>query len=63
MSKNKTENENETAIAIKYPTAVLLKSKALAKYQPDFVRVILSKPEYTLDEAIAAIEKELKKEV
>ena len=61
MSKNKVENE--TASAIKYPTAVLLKSKALSKYQPDFARVILTEPEYSLDEAIAKIEKALKKEV
>ena len=63
MSKTKTEHEIETAPVIKYPTAVLLKSKALSKYQPDFARVILTEPEYSLDEAIAKIEKALKKEV
>lgn len=60
MSKSKSE-QKETAIA--YPTAVLLKSKALSKYQPDFARVILTKPEYTLEEAISTIEGELNKEV
>lgn len=58
MSKKQEANE-----AVKYPTASLIKSKVLAKYQRDFVRVVLTKPEYTLEEAVEAIEGELKKEV
>ena len=44
----------------KYPTAKLLKSKALSGYQQDFARVILSKPEYTIEDAKAALDKVLK---
>jgi len=58
MSKKQETNE-----AVKYTTDSLIKSKALAKYQRDFVRVVLTKPEYTLEEAVEAIEGELKKEV
>lgn len=41
----------------KYPTGALLKSKALAGYQPDFARAILTKPAYTLQEAKAILDK------
>ena len=44
----------------KYPTAKLLKSKALSGYQQDFARVILSEPEYTVEDAKAALDKVLK---
>ena len=44
----------------KYPTAKLLKSKALPGYQQDFARVILSEPEYTIEDAKAALDKVLK---
>lgn len=60
MSKSKSD-EKESAVL--YRTVDLLKSKALSRYQPDFVRVILTKPEYTLEEAISTIEGELSKEV
>jgi hypothetical protein len=48
---------------IKYQTEKLLRSKALAGYQKDFARVILTAPEYTVEEAKAAIEAALKKGV
>ena len=48
---------------IKYQTEKLLQSKALAGYQKDFARVILTAPEYTVEEAKAAIEAALKKGV
>lgn len=48
---------------IKYQTERLLQSKALAGYQKDFARVILTDPEYTVEEAKAAIEAALKKGV
>ena len=35
----------------KYTREVLLKSKEFAKYQPDFLKAILPKEEYTLAEA------------
>ena len=43
-----------------YQTERLLKSKALAGYQKDFAKVILTKPEYTLEEARAALDAVLK---
>ena len=46
-----------------YQTERLLRSKALAGYQQDFVRVILTKPEYSIAEAKAAIEAALEKGV
>lgn len=55
MSKSKTK-------ATVYRTAVLLRSKALAGYQKDFARVILTKPAYTIEEAIAALDAVLKGE-
>lgn len=40
-----------------YPTESLLKSKALAGYQRDFARAVLTKPAYTLREAKAVLDK------
>lgn len=51
MSKSKATDHE-----VKYVAAWLIRSKALAGYQQDFVRVILTKPEYTIAEAKAAIE-------
>ena len=45
---------------VMYPTEKLLKSKQLAGYQPDFARVILTEPEYTISGAIDALERALK---
>lgn len=47
----------------KIPTAKLLKSKALSKYQPDFAKVTLTEPEYSLEEATTALDKALAKKV
>lgn len=44
----------------KYPTDKLLHSKVLSGYQPDFARVILQEPEYTIEDAKAALDKVLK---
>lgn len=46
---------------VKIATTKLLKSKALAGYQQDFARAILTKPEYTVDEAKAELDKILSK--
>lgn len=35
----------------RHPTAQLLESKALAGYQRDFARVLLTGPDYTVQEA------------
>lgn len=43
-----------------YPTEALLKSKALAGYQPDFARALLTKPAYTVREAKDVLDKYLK---
>lgn len=44
----------------KYSTEKLLKSHRFAGYQPDFARVILKEPEYTISEAVDALETALK---
>lgn len=44
----------------KYPTDKLLHSKVLSGYQPDFARAILQEPEYTIEDARAALDKVLK---
>lgn len=44
------------AAPVRYSTERLLRSKALAEYQPDFARAILTEPEYTIEEAKAAID-------
>jgi len=36
---------------IKYKTESLLKSRGFAEYQQDFARVLLTDPEYTVEEA------------
>ena len=42
---------------MKYKTEVLLKAKEFAKYQPDFLRALLKKDEYTLQEARTIVNK------
>lgn len=44
----------------KYPTEKLLKSKHLKKYQPDFARVILTKPAYSISEAVETLNKKMR---
>ena len=51
-TKNKTEKT--------YPTEALLNSKALAGYQPDFARTLLTKSAYTVREAKEVLDKYLK---
>lgn len=47
--------------SIKYSTEALLKSRALSEYQPDFAKVILTEPEYTIEGAKKALDAVLKK--
>lgn len=47
---------------LKYRREVLLKDPRFAKYQPDFLRVILYKPYYTLAEAQKAVKAVFEKE-
>lgn len=50
MPKSKQNDEP------KILTALLLKSKALSEYQPDFAKVMLTDEAYTLTEAKAILE-------
>ena len=45
---------------VKYTREQLIRCKALAKYQRDFVTVALKEREYTIPEAIKAVEAVLK---
>ena len=64
MSKSKKETiEPQAAETLRYETGRLLKSKALAGYQPDFARAVLTEPFYTIKEACAALDAALKKGV
>ena len=58
MSELKKEKKSQEIK--RYPTEKLLKSKALSRYQPDFARVILKEPEYSVEEAKAALDQALK---
>ena len=61
-SNSKEETKQTPETVQRFPRSVLLKSKALKGYQQDFVRVILTDPEYTLEEAIDLLESKLKEE-
>lgn len=50
-------NTGEARPPVRYPTAQLLESKALAGYQRDFARVLLTEPDYTIQEAKSVLEK------
>lgn len=41
--------------ARRHPTELLLESKALSGFQPDFARAVLTEPEYTVEEALTAL--------
>ena len=43
-----------------YPTESLLRSKALAGYQPDFARSVLTKPAYSVRDAKETLDNYLK---
>lgn len=46
----------------KYKSESLLKSKALSNYQIDFTKALLTKPEYTVEEAKAVLDQFFRKE-
>lgn len=50
----KTEKPGQPPV--RYPTAQLLASKALSGYQRDFAKVLLTGPEYTIQEAKAILD-------
>lgn len=53
-------NEKEQKAVIRYPTERLLRSKHFAGYQQDFARVILTEPEYSIEEAKKLLDEKLK---
>ena len=66
-SKENKSTESKSTVATphkrdgqKYSTSKLLKSKHLAGYQRDFARVILTEPEYTIEEARKLLDEKLK---
>lgn len=56
----KEQLETDKTTDKKYPTKKLLKSRHLAGYQPDFARVILTEPAYSISEAKEALDQALK---
>lgn len=60
MSKSKDKKAAPETAEPKYTRKRLLKCKALAKYQRDFVSVALKEREYTIPDAIKAVETVLK---
>ena len=57
-AKSQAPGNLETARpAARYPTEQLLKSKALSGFQPDFARAVLTRPEYTVEEALGELNK------
>ena len=59
MSQSK-KGKKQFDPGVKYTREQLIRCKALAKYQRDFVTVALVNPEYTIPEAIKAVEAVLK---
>lgn len=53
----------EEVIVNRIRTEKLLTSKALSGYQRDFAKAILTKPEYTVEEAKAELDKVLKTKI
>ena len=53
-------NKSEVKTEKTYPTEDLLRSKALAGYQPDFARSILTKPAYSVRKAREILDNYLK---
>ena len=59
MSESK-KGKKQADPGVKYTREQLIRCKALAKYQRDFVTVALVNPEYTIPEAIKAVESALR---
>lgn len=71
LNENSVNVENQAAggaeikknptIQIKFPTETIIKSKKLkGKYHQDFMRALLPKEEYSMEEAIVILEKYFK---
>lgn len=59
MSESK-KGKRQADPGVKYTREQLIRCKALAKYQRDFVTVALKEREYTIPEAIKAVEAALR---
>ena len=59
MSESK-KGKRQADPGVKYTREQLIRCKALAKYQRDFVTVALKEREYTIPEAIKAVESVLR---
>ena len=59
MSESK-KGKRQADPGVKYTREQLIRCKALAKYQRDFVNVALKEREYTIPEAIKAVESALR---
>ena len=59
MSESK-KGKKQADPGVKYTREQLIRCKALAKYQRDFVTVALKEREYTIPEAIKAVESALR---
>ena len=59
MSESK-KGKRQADPGVKYTREQLIRCKALAKYQRDFVTVALKEREYTIPEAIKAVESALR---
>ena len=59
MSESK-KGKKQADPGVKYTREQLIRCKALAKYQRDFVNVALKEREYTIPEAIKAVESALR---
>lgn len=55
--------KKEKWTAIRYSRENIIKAKALRNYQPDFVRAVLTEPEYSISEAVEALNAALRKGV
>ena len=62
VSKKTAVKKEEPKEEKRFPVAKLLRSRHLAGYQPDFAKVVLTEPEYTISEAQEALERNLKGE-
>lgn len=68
MSRSKSikpktvEEPTKKAAALVYPREALIKSKALAGYQRDFVSAVLTKSEYTIEDAKSLLDAAMEEE-
>lgn len=57
MERKTKEDAGAEKPVVRFPTQQLLASKALSGYQRDFARAVLKKPEYTVEKAVAELDR------